>query len=282
MLEIKVFGGLGNQMFQYAFFRYLEQKNSDIVLNISDYKVHNHHQGFELERIFGLSGPYSATESELAAKSNSVAIRMLQKALNLRCVKATEYYEHKEISFIPQTQINSDTYFVGFWQDIRYIQPIEDQLKIDFRFKPMDNKNKEFIEVFSDKETVSIHVRRGDYVKNRGLGGICCEDYYKYAIEAIKGHVVEPIFIFFSDDIDWCKKTLTDLDAQFVDWNIGKNSFRDMQLMSCCKHNIIANSTFSWWGAFLNPNENKIVVLPKIWNDKYKLNRLAYPEWKTV
>lgn len=283
MVEIKVFGGLGNQMFQYALYRYLEPYNDKVYLNISDYKVHNHHQGFELERVFGINGPYIASESKNAVKANSVIIRSLQKLLRARICASTEYYEHKEISFIAPEKINTDVYLVGFWQNVKYIEPVKDQLIKDFAFrKELDEKNKQFLKSISEENTVSVHVRRGDYLKAGGLAGVCDEEYYSRAFDQIASKVKNAKFVFFSDDINWCKEKFGHLNSAFVDWNSGENSYIDMQLMSLCKHNIIANSTFSWWGAFLNTNAEKIVVCPKIWNSKYNVNQLVMPGWITI
>ena len=283
MIEIKVFGGLGNQMFQYAFYRYLRLANEDVVMNISDFNVHNHHQGFELERVFGIEGPYNKEESKMAIKSNSFIIRSLQKALGVRISKETEYYENKELSFVNCERINNDTFLVGYWQDVEYIKPVDAIIRNSFKFrKALSQKNRETVEFAQNRASVSVHIRRGDYVGNVGLGGICDDKYYTQAIEYMNRNVENPVFIFFSDDIQWCRDKYAELDAVFVDWNAGENSYIDMQLMSLCKHNIIANSTFSWWGAYLNSNQDKVVICPKIWNEKYKLNRLVADGWLTV
>lgn len=135
MIEIKVFGGLGNQMFQYAFYRYLRLANEDVVMNISDFNVHNHHQGFELERVFGIEGPYNKEESKMAIKSNSFIIRSLQKALGVRISKETEYYENKELSIVNCERINNDTFLVGYWQDVEYIKPVDAIIRNSFKFR---------------------------------------------------------------------------------------------------------------------------------------------------
>lgn len=281
MIEVKVFGGLGNQMFQYAMYEYLKLNNDNVIMNISDYKIHNHHNGFELEDVFGIVGPYNKNRCEFSVNSNSIFIRMVQKMLRARISYDTEYYEHKELSFI-NSRINTNAFLIGFWQDVRYIKPIEDKLKKKFKFREVDSKNKKFLEKISSRNTVSIHVRRGDYLLSDLLSSICNTDYYRRAIEVINKYVDNPLYIFFSDDPNWCKNEFSDLDAVFVDWNIGEDSYIDMYLMSKCNHNIIANSTFSWWGAFLNNNPNKIVICPEKWNLKHNLNQLAFDGWKCL
>ena len=283
MIEIKVFGGLGNQMFQYAFYQYLRLANEDVVMNISDFNVHNHHQGFELERVFGIQGPYNKEESKMAIKSNSFIIRGLQKMLGARISKETEYYENKELSFVNCERINNDTYLVGYWQDVEYIKPVDAIIRNSFKFrKALTQKNTETVEFAQNRASVGVHIRRCDYVGNMGLGGICDDRYYAQAIEYMNRNIENPVFIFFSDDIQWCRDKYTNLDAVFVDWNVGENSYIDMQLMSLCKHNIVANSTFSWWGAYLNSNQDKVVICPRIWNEKFKLNRLVVDGWITI
>jgi hypothetical protein len=116
--------------------------------------------------------------------------------------------------------------------------------------------------------SVSIHIRCGDYLSPKYIsiyGGICTIEYYKRAISYILQTVDNPVFFIFSDDIEWTKDNITINNAIFVSNNKGINSFLDMYLMSICKHNIIANSSFSWWGAYLNKNKNKKVIMPNRW-----------------
>ena len=128
----------------------------------------------------------------------------------------------------------------------------------------------DFLSKIKDCTAVSLHVRRGDYISPDGtqtlLGGICTKEYYQTAIELIKQRVGKLFFAVFSDDVNWARENLHLPEyTLFVDWHSGKNSFRDMQLMSLCSHHIIANSSFSWWGAWLGNNPEKIVIAPKKW-----------------
>ncbi len=128
------------------------------------------------------------------------------------------------------------------------------------------------LNLLQSKKTVSIHIRRGDYVQHPFFKDICTISYYKNAIKYIRNNAEIDLFCIFSNDIQWVKNNfseeLTDIETVFVDWNKGNDSFRDMQLMSVCNHNIIANSSFSWWGAWLNNNKDKIVVAPYKWMNK--------------
>lgn len=134
-------------------------------------------------------------------------------------------------------------------------------------FPKLDPYNLELAKLITAKESVSLHIRRGDYLtaENSIFQNICTPTYYKNAVSYMNSNVVNPYYFIFSNDIEWCKNNLNLDNITFVDWNIGVNSYKDMQLMSLCKHNIIANSSFSWWGAWLNNNPNKVVCVPKRW-----------------
>ena len=283
MLEIKVFGGLGNQMFQYALYCYLKEKNSDVILNTYDFSVIEHHQGFELNRIFGIEGPFNNKKSKWAADTYCFVARVISKIGGIQLKKATEYVEHKEVSFIPQIKINSDLFLNGYWQDSRYALAVQEELRKSFLFPRLQGKkNIDLCNSIKKRESVAIHVRRGDYLGNTGFEGICDEKYYLKAINYFESYINNPLFVVFSDDIEWCKKKFADKEMIYVDWNIDDKSYIDMQLMTLCKHNIIANSTFSWWGAFLNSNLDKIVICPRIWNKKYNINHLMINGWHSI
>ena len=139
----------------------------------------------------------------------------------------------------------------------------------------MNEPNTQIFEKIEKTNTVSIHIRRGDYLKDKQRNNICNVEYYKLAIEKIKTYIEHPSFFVFSDDINWCKENFQNEEFNFIDWNTGNNSFIDMQLMSNCKHNIIANSSFSWWAAWLNINSNKIIIGPMYWFDNITSNMLC-------
>lgn len=268
-------------MFQYAFYLYLKKDNNDVYFDTSDFKVHNHHQGFELDRLFNVeySIPTKKQLKSVSTNKNSFFYRAFRKALGLELIRnTTEYNCIINNSFVERCTYSDDLYFAGYWQNSKYVDEVEEQVRKAFFFPDVsDDKNKEIIKYIKENESVSLHVRCGDYINNASLGGICNQDYYSKAISVIKDKVDNCKFIVFSDDVEWVKNNL-DLpsDSTYVDWNKGKDSYIDMQLMSYCKHNIIANSSFSWWGAWLNSNPNKTVVMPKKWFKKYSCNLLSY------
>lgn len=156
---------------------------------------------------------------------------------------------------------------LGCPQSEKYFINIKENIKKLYRFPEiMDEKNKNIANKIKYSNSISLHIRRGDYLKEKGLGNLAPLFYYKAAIKYILKEVKNPVFFIFSNDIKWCKENLKlDYPIYYINWNKGTKSFRDMQLMSLCKHNIIPNSTFSWWGAWLNDNPNKIVIAPERW-----------------
>ena len=167
----------------------------------------------------------------------------------------------------------------GFWQEFDYAKSVEGKVRSELTFKnPMDDKNRLIAEQMKQETSVSIHIRHGDYMivaKNR----LTPNSYYVQAMEYFTQKFKDMHFYVSSDDIPWCRENLKGDRITFMDWNNGvDNSYKDMQLMSLCKHNIIDNSTFAIWAAWLNSNPDKIVIRPKkyFYNDEYFL----YPdEW---
>jgi hypothetical protein len=178
-------------------------------------------------------------------------------------------------------KLHGSFYLDGYWQNELYFKDIEKTIRSDFQFvRPIDERNKNIAELIKNSNSVSIHIRRGDYINNQLYSGICTEDYYQKAIRFINAKLKNKTFFVFSDDIQWCKSHFNSDNFHFVQGNEGTNSYKDMQLMSYCKHNIIANSSFSWWGAWLNNNLGKIVIAPERWlNVGYSTKDLIPEEW---
>ena len=160
--------------------------------------------------------------------------------------------------------------YCAYYQDKKYF--LDNVSKIKFREVNLDDKNKQIMDLILNSNSVSVHIRRGDYLKAENIkmyGNIATDDYYKKAIATISSKVKDPYFFIFSNDIEWCKSNLYIDKVVYVQDNTGAKSYIDMFLMSKCKANILANSSFSYWGAMLNENINKIVVYPHIWNNVY-------------
>lgn len=252
-----IHSGLGNQMFEYAFYLYRKRINPHTTCNmglLKDRKVHN---GFELNKIFNINIKSAPLQTFLVRACNySRIFKTLARFLDI------EIITDKEIAIE-----NKNNYFVGYWQDEQFFKDIKKEVKNSFIFneKLLSKQTIEFLRQIKSSNSISIHIRRGDYTLehfNKIYGGICTVDYYKRAIEHICSNIKEPIFFCFSEDIEWIKQNLNIPNAQYVDCNRGENSWQDMYLMTQCKHNIVANSTFSWWGAWLNNNPSKIIICP--------------------
>ncbi|WP_343530707.1 alpha-1,2-fucosyltransferase [Pedobacter sp.] len=279
MKVVKILGGLGNQMFQYAFYLALANKYNNVKIDISDFRNYELHNGLELENVFDIKlQKASRFITELLDPSyRAWGYRKLRRILNLKNTLVVEqnfFSFDKHILNDPKSRI-----YWGYWQNTQYFEHVANKIRKCFMFKkPLTGKNQQIAEIISSCESVSIHIRRGDYIGHDLLGGICDLDYYKQAISVIENRVITPNFFIFSNDIEWCEENLNIKDAHYISWNKNNDSYIDMQLMSLCKHNIIANSSFSWWGGWLNSNENKIIISPKKWTNN-SVNTLALEEW---
>jgi hypothetical protein len=284
MLIVHVCGGLGNQLFQYAFYLFLKKNNDEVFLDISEFEKNKFHFGFELSKVFNVDYEL-INEKDIKdhVMNNNVICKIIKKLINNTVVGAIDYYGNDDISLVKCEKILENVYFKGFWQDKYYIEEVKNEIyrNVIYNSFELSEKNKQLLSVMKEKDCTSIHIRRGDYLHHSNFQGICTEKYYTNAIDYIDKNTNNALFIVFSDDISWCKKTLQKLNNRvvYVDWNEGENSYLDMYLMSNCNNNIIANSTFSWWGAFLNQNKSKVVVCPSKWNNVSNKNRLMMDGW---
>ncbi|MFH0972649.1 MAG: alpha-1,2-fucosyltransferase, partial [Patescibacteria group bacterium] len=171
-------------------------------------------------------------------------------------------------------KLKDDIFLDGYWQTEKYFKDIEDIIRSEFTLKTeYSNLNPELIAKISSCNSVSMHIRRGDYITNQNTNefhGICFLDYYKKAINLIAEKFPNPTIFIFSDDLKWCKENIKiKYPIVFVK---GNKNYEDLIMMSKCSHNIIANSSFSWWGAWLNNNPNKIVIAPQKWLNNPNIN----------
>jgi hypothetical protein len=283
---ILIFNGLGNQMSQYAFYlqKYSIHKNT-MFLNFCREKNHN---GYELEHLFNIVSPkkyitlfFYYIFRILRTKKQLYVIKILKvilKLLQFRIVEENFDYRFKE-EYLKKSK--GITFFYGGWPSEKHFEKIKTDIQNKFRFPiPTDIQNSSIEQQISMSNSVSIHVRRGDYLDNNNIhlfGDLCGKDYFQEAISLILNKIDSPHFFIFSNDMDWVKSNLQIENVTYVEINQGDNSWKDMYLMSKCKHNIISNSTFSWWGAWLNSYSQKIVIAPDrfLKNDE---NSDIYPE----
>jgi len=270
MKIVRFLGGLGNQMFQYAFYKSLTKKSRSVKADLTEFEGYALHNGFELERVFNIHLPsVSRFWVNIYDSGNSKFVyRKLRKLLGL---KKAFYSENPIFSFDREIlEDKTSKLYWGYWQNASYFKDILPELLNDFQFKePLTGKNLTTLDTILHSESVALHVRRGDYLNEPLLGGICDLEYFRNAIAIMNQKVADPRYFVFSNDQDWCKANLPLSGATFVDWNQSENSYIDMQLMSNCKHLIISNSSFSWWAATLNNNPQKVIISPKRWvNDE--------------
>lgn len=279
MIIVKLMGGIGNQMFQYAIGRKLSLKNRiPLKLDISDYSKNDYLRSYMLD-IFNIEAAIATTEEieSLVGKTFYSKNKIFMKLNNayISFFKKTtiqnnkNIYREKNFHFDSNLlNISSNVYLHGYWQNENYFLDIKDFLKKDFTLKkPLSSASNILKKKIVNNVSVSLHIRRGDYLSNpktKEVHGVCSLDYYYKGLSILQSKITEDFTCFvFSDDISWCKDNFSpDCPVVFVDIN---RDYEELILMSYCKHFIIANSSFSWWGAWLNDNKNKIVVSPKNW-----------------
>lgn len=265
---VLVFNGLGNQMSQYAFYLSKKCYNKNCIC-IFDPSSMNNHNGSELETIFGIKYGHSFKEKIAIFFLKFIRkqkIKMLFAKLGIRFIYENDNYDYNVKNILPGENVIN--YFWGGWHSELYFNDIDKKIKSIYKFpKVKDEVFNDYAKCLSEEHSVSIHVRRGDYLDIKSdnkyqLNGVCNLLYYKKAICYFKQKNNFSKFYIFSNDILWCKENFIGESYIFVDINKGKDSWKDMYLMSLCHHHIIANSTFSWWAAWLTPYADSITVRP--------------------
>jgi hypothetical protein len=274
---MKLQGGLGNQMFQYALGRHLALKNNaDLNLDISHYKEDKKRE-YELKHFNIVENFATNEEIKSFKKFKKCHKRIIGRLYNAIFADESKYILENHFRFMPEVLINarSNVYLDGYWQTEKYFIDIQDIIRKDFLPKKISAGYEKNLKQNQSKISISIHIRRRDYAQNKKTfehHGICSPEYYKTAAERIKQVIKKPSYFIFSDDIEWAKNNFKiDGEIIFVSNGILQN-YEEMILMSKCDHNIIANSSFSWWGAWLNPNKEKIVIAPKRWFQTPKMD----------
>lgn len=270
----RLVGGLGNQMFQYAAGRALAANlGSKFLVDISDLIADPQHQGFELLKIFNctIEVTDSAHVRSVLGWQSSKRVQNILRYPLLAALRTAHLTLEPHFDYWPGFhKVISPAYLMGYWQSERYFDNIADIIRHDFTFRrPLVGPNLALDKRISETNSVSLHVRRGDYVSNPqafATHGVCSIEYYENAIKYVSERIPSPNFYVFSDDMEWVRSHLEIRHPScYVENNNGSDSYIDMQLMSRCKHNILANSSFSWWGAWLNANADKLVTAPRRW-----------------
>lgn len=275
MIIVKISGGLGNQLFQYSFGRYLSGKfNTELKFDIQT----NYTSSDFTSRSVGL-GNFNinlnlATKKEIYEFKyfDNEFIARIERKLVQKLPFLNRRYVVQNLNKSQKNDQNykNDCYYDGYWQSENYFKPIASILKQEFisNFKPiLDDTNSFFLQEIRNSESISIHIRRGDYISiesNKSRFSTCSLKYYEKVINYLKDKINLPLFFIFSEDIDWVKNNFKGEHFRMVT-NNSKSPEIDLFLMSNCKHNIIANSSFSWWGAWLNCNKEKVIIAPEKW-----------------
>jgi hypothetical protein len=302
---INIKGGLGNQMFQYAFYRYLLCKGINACLDIDSifyqnlpnfkYKL----DYFNLDKKIAcfaecryLIDLASAYRINILVKKRlwlPIIIKIVRKLLKTAVFSKKTYQvetlEHNAEYFVKHINKESSLYLDGYFQSYRHINEIRQIILNDFTFtKGLTPQISEIAKIMERTNSVSLHVRRGDYLKYKKYN-VCSIYYYQAAVEYINSRQADLSYFIFSDDLAYIKTNFTFLKNYCIVDTSKENpsDYYDLFLMSHAKHNIIANSTFSWWGTYLNQNPNKIVLVPEKWqlgdDNQSMINLICPPEW---
>ncbi len=293
MIVVRLAGGLGNQMFQYAAGRRLAQHHKvELKLDLSE--LENCPAGctprtFQLNTLnisAGIASPEEIASTFCLQETLwGLAWSKLRQVVGFpRATMVTERHFHFDPRVLSAPR---QSYLVGYWQSEKYFDEVSDALRREFTCRePLSGENRRVAEAIGACNSVSVHVRRGDYVTNPASSethGVCGMDYYHPCVEELCRTVPEPHLFLFSDEPEWVEAHFaTGLPTTVVGHNGPELAHEDLRLMSLCRHNIIANSSFSWWGAWLNQNHGKIVFAPKKWlrDERHDTSDVVPAAWR--
>lgn len=282
---IRFKGGLGNQMFEYALYRELEYQGKKVKADLTYYAEREEYMPFVLDKVFPKLGITYAEPDELEyymkkQKKKTVVEKGLAKVFRgMRC-----YTSEKKNGIFDKNIFGVKKGFLdGYWQSEKYFLDVREILQSEFTFSK-ERAGLEEMEKQIPENAVSVHIRRGDYLASAEVyGSICTMEYYRKAMAYMKKKLETPIFVVFSDDMAWSKETFRGDEFVFLERHKADyEDWFDMYLMSRCQHNIIANSSFSWWGTWLNKNENKITVAPNRWINGEKTTDIWCENWRKI
>lgn len=288
MIITKLLGGLGNQMFQYATGRTLALANGcELKLDTSAFDRYVIHSGYALGTFNIVAGIASPAEVGKLAGSTRKIPRMVLHKLG---VQGERYFREKSFDFDPALlERQAPVYIEGYWQSYKYVEKFAEKIRSELTpSQPPQGENQRLAQSIAQENSVSVHIRRGDYVSNQvasSVHGFVGLAYYDLALERISREIESPHFFVFSDDLPWARENLkVPGDVTFVDHNSGLAAYEDMRLMSLCKHHVMANSSFSWWAAWLGWAPGKKVFYPANWfsSKLHNVSSLNPPAWIRV
>lgn len=304
-MNIRFGGGLGNQLFQYAFLYAQTMKHPEITYS---FNAVMHRNPNEDVRNFSLSNMNIShtidvyDENEIGLKWTCLLLKrkilrkltnciITEKARQIQFLEKFQIIHTEDIyRFFPEIDIDNDNFYVeGAFQSWRYFDEYRYEILKEFTVKPEPSKtNRDILDQIHKCEAVCVHIRRGDFLNSHYAEtfAICDFEYYKNAMEYIKSKTNNPVFYIFSNtssDIAWIKSNynFTDYNVNYIDLN--NSDFEELRLMYSCKHFIISNSTFSWWAQYLGNYEGKIVVAPSRWiNENIDTSDIYMSNWNTI
>jgi hypothetical protein len=263
-------GGLGNQMFQYATGLALSKRvEQELFVDLSHYTIENGAlnetpRSCELD-LFNLKVPF-ISENQIRDIRKELQHLPILKRLKRKVFSSSKLFQYNDNTNAEQIPLNFEHYYLhGYFHNETHFLSVKNELTN--AFQPAEKFPISNLSLVPD--SVSVHIRRGDYISNTNAAkhhGTCSLDYYNDAFDLVRSKISNPHFYFFSDDVEWCKINFKEMSsATFVENDNKKKSHEDLILMRSCEHQIIANSSYSWWAAWLNTNRKKIVVCPKKW-----------------
>lgn len=279
---VALMGGIGNQMFQYAFGRASAQMGNKVVYDISRLSAGT-------RTISSLTHIFANCRMEFSAPGSENYYRNKYGRAD-GGIYRPPFFREREASEIKKIEVEKELlqepegYFWGYWQSEKYFSYIKEDIRHAFVFSVIDKSLYQYAKEIRTMNAVSIHIRRGDYLIGNNqeiFGDICTIEYYKAAVSYMEEIVHEPKFYIFSNDMHWVRENIHVPNAKYVEESLFDRyeDWYDMYLMSVCKHNIIANSSFSWWGAWLNVNMKKIVIAPRRWFNGCEAPDICPSEW---
>jgi hypothetical protein len=285
MIVTRIFGGLGNQMFQYAAGTALSHRlGVEHKLDVSDY-LSDGHRRFELDA-FHTRFRVASAEECAPYRERTLLKRVSQR---LRPPYRRDVYKQPGFGYDSRfTEAGDGRYLNGYWQSWRFFEKVEPLIREHFTLRREKTERvSQLAEQLRRSETVSVHVRRGDYKTREAQAyhGILPASYYREAIERVLSRHPKARFLFFSDDMEWVRAHLdTRLPLFDSGDEVGRTALEDLHLMQHCRHHVIANSSFSWWGAWLNPDPDKTVVAPVDWfaTKENETKDIVPPSWIRV
>lgn len=283
---IRFKGGLGNQMFQYAFGKAMELHGLEVAYDTSFYSRNKHLRQFELTEVFKKINLTIIPEIEYLKLENEWEIVKKNKNSYINNIidanKRLFYIEYGHSQFYEEVYSFTNCVYVGYWQTEKYFSSIKKTINCDFEFTVKEMKLKENAQCILDNNLYGVHIRRGDFLGTQHE--VCDENYYIRALKIVKSLDANANFIFFSDDYEWIKKQkfvsekdIIQSSSEYIDYK----DWYDMYLMSQCKGNVISNSSFSWWGAWLGSG-TKMVIAPRKWYKNDKAPYIHCDNWMLI